>query len=422
MKQFIKGVMIAVYHFLNTILPKDRHLVVLSSGNGKSMGGNPGAIYEYAVRNSSGYRFVWFLTKEYLSAHPAEKSRLNGPDGSRTKIVTYHHPMYYFYMSRAGIWIFDSRQEPFVVKKRDVVYLQTWHGTPLKKLGLDLEDMNMAGEHRDIQAYAAAVKKEAASWDMLIAQNPFSHETFKRCFGYEGSILDIGYPRNDMLTAHAASAEGAGKDGLTDGSAARKKRTILYAPTWRDDRYMDNGWYEYSSPLDFEELEKSLGDRFTFIVRPHYLVKMKKGDIPESVIKSGFVRIASETEDIDHLYLAADAMITDYSSTMFDYSLLGRPMIFYVYDLDEYKNRLRGFYFDFENEAPGPLCDTAAEVAQALEKAFDGSADEDVRERAEAFRRKYNAFDDGNASYRAWEAVEKKLAGKHLRGINEKNK
>ncbi|MCR5684974.1 MAG: CDP-glycerol glycerophosphotransferase family protein [Lachnospiraceae bacterium] len=397
MKQLLKRIMIAVYHLLNVVLPKDRHLAVVSSGNGKGTGGNPRAVYDYAVRNCAGFRFVWFLTEEYMKKHPEDRNMFSTQTGkNRSKAVVYGHPAYYWYMARAGLWIFDSRQEPYIVKRPGVRYLQTWHGTPLKKLGIDLTDMNMAGESRSIEAYALAVKKEASMWDLLIAQNSFSHETFRRCFAYSGQILDIGYPRNDVLVRAAA------------GEKKSDIHTILYAPTWRDDRYTENGWYAYSSPLDLEELEKRLGEGFRIIIKPHYLVKLKKNDIPESVLKSGFVRIASGSEDIAGLYLEADAMITDYSSVMFDYSLLKRPMIFYAYDLDEYKNRLRGFYFDLEKEAPGMLCSTTEEVAEALKKAFDKSPETpDIEARIKAFRDRYNTYDDGNASRKAWEALVK---------------
>ena len=404
MKAFIKKFMISVYAVMNRLLPKSSAIAVFSSSNGKSAGGNPRAILRYAVRHPHGVRkFIWILTDEYLRLHPEAAGTWN----PSVKIVRYGHPAYYYYMSRAGIWVFDSRQEPYIRKGKGVRYLQTWHGTPLKKLGLDLEEMKMAGEGRDIEGYRRAVADEASMWDLLIAQNDFSADIFRRCFDYKGEILKIGYPRNDVLV------RSAGKIG--------EEKTILYAPTWR----------EYSSPLDLEKLEELLGDDYRIIIKPHYLVKLRKGDIPEKVIKSGFAEICPGEGDIFDLYLKADVLITDYSSAMFDYSLLGRPMIFYAYDLREYSQVLRGFYFDFEKEAPGPLCMTTEEVAEAVRAAFDANEPEesdkntsgsertdrtdgtdrgkrernDIKHRTEEFRKRYNMYDDGHAAEKAWKAV-----------------
>ncbi len=492
MKALVKKMMICVYRLLNVILPKSRRIVVFSSSNGKSAGGNPRAIYEYAAeaeKNSAkGYIFVWFLTDELMRRHPEEAGKLmaviggreeNGAqrtiesgevsksersigiggvaqngNSSKCRIVRYGHPLYYWYMARAGKWVFDSRQEPYIKKRPGVVYLQTWHGTPLKKLGLDIDEMKMAGESGSIEKYRDAFRQEAAQWDYLIAQNRFSADTFRRCFDFRGKMLEIGYPRNDVLvraageTADVAEST-AGKNIDVIGSTARqtadvaestaghnkdvtvstagknmytaesptgrkpdingKVRTLLYAPTWRDDKYISGGWYAYSSPLDFEKLYDQLGNEFRIIVKPHYLVKMKDTDIPQKLVKNGFVTVCGQSDEINDLYLAADGLITDYSSAMFDYSLLRRPIFFYAYDMEEYADVLRGFYFDFKAEAPGPICKTTGELIEAIREVYAGEVTDRAKNssgsRTERFRRKYNTYDDGNAARKAWEAI-----------------
>lgn len=421
MKALVKKILICIYRILNVILPKSSKIAVFSTSNGKSAGGNPRAVYEYAVSDGSytGYRFVWFLTDELMKKHPGEAVKLKEIAGKAScKIVRYGHPAYYWYLARAGIWVFDSRQEPYIVKRPGVKYLQTWHGTPLKKLGVDIDEMNMAGESGSIEAYKDAFRREAAQWDYLIAQNSFSAETFARCFDFHGKMLKIGYPRNDELVraAQEGAREGMASENGTDrnigkgaGRNAKARRTLLYAPTWRDDKYTGNGWYAYSSPLDFEKLHELLGDGFRIIVKPHYLVKMRAGDIPESMIRNGFVKICGHSEDINKLYLKADGLITDYSSAMFDYSLLGRPMFFYAYDMEEYAGHLRGFYFDLEEEAPGPICRTTEELGNAIKETFSDIdapvVKAEITPRVEAFVRKYNTYDDGNAARKAWYAV-----------------
>ena len=444
MKDIVKKILIFIYRILNVILPKSRTTAVFSTSNGKSAGGNPRAIFEYAAGSPDAggkYRFIWFLTDEFMRKHPEEAEKLkygaedpketekqeNGTGNStgtknseeninsntscntgkrtaRCKVVKYGHPAYYWYMARAGIWVFDSRQEPYIKKRSGVKYLQTWHGTPLKKLGLDIDTMNMAGESKDIEAYREAFRKEAAQWDWLISQNPFSSETFRRCFAFKGTMLETGYPRNDCLVRAVTR-----KAGDSDS-----RITLLYAPTWRDDRYIGGGWYAYSSPLDLNRLHDLIGDRFRIMIKPHYLVRIRKWDIPKELVKSGFVTVCGHSDEINGLYLKADAMITDYSSTMFDYSLLGRPMIFYAYDIEEYAGQLRGFYFDFEKEAPGPVCRSTEELAQAIEEAFPAGIggispapewNEKYAERIARFTGKYNTFDDGNAYRKVWEAI-----------------
>ena len=412
MKDIVKKIMIFFYRILNVILPKSRKTTVFSTSNGKGAGGNPRAIFEYAAGSRTGgkYRFVWFLTEEFMRKHPEEAEKLKytsantGKRTARCKVVKYGHPAYYWYMARAGIWVFDSRQEPYITKRPGVKYLQTWHGTPLKKLGLDIDAMNMAGESKDIEAYRDAFRKEAAQWDYLISQNKFSSETFRRCFAFEGTMLETGYPRNDVLVRAAT------RNGKNTGD----RITLLYAPTWRDDRYIGGGWYAYSSPLDLNRLHDLIGDRFRIMIKPHYLVRIRKGDIPKELIKSGFVTVCGYSDEINGLYLKADAMITDYSSTMFDYSLLGRPMIFYAYDIEEYAEQLRGFYFDFEAEAPGPVCRSTEELAQAVKEAFPAGIrgslpaherNEKYADRIARFTEKYNTFDDGNAARKVWEAI-----------------
>ena len=457
MKAFIKRIMVCLYRILNFILPKNSRLVVFSTDNGKAAGGNPRAIYNYAVhdirKNGLKYKLVWFLTDELIREHPEEAVKLmnvaggrkphkgneacddqggkneeslrktGNPirktgnsvrinwNGSTCKVVRYGHPAYYWYMARAGVWIFDSRQEPYIIKRPGVRYLQTWHGTPLKKLGLDIDELNMAGENRAIEAYKEAVRRESAQWDHLIAQNDFSAETFRRCFDFKGAILKIGYPRNDILV-RAARQEAAGNENNVkqpDNNSkenGQHRKTLLYAPTWRDDKYLEGGWYAYSSPLDLKKLYELLGDEYRIIIKPHYLVKIRENDIPAEMIENRFVKICGQSEEINDLYKKADGLITDYSSAMFDYSLLGRPMFFFAYDIEEYSKVLRGFYFDFEAEAPGPIARTTEELADAVKAAFETNDGwEKYGARVSRFVQKYNTYDDGEASRRAWLAA-----------------
>lgn len=385
-KRILKKMIVFLYKIMAHILPVSRKTVVFMSNMGKNFSGNPRALYKAMQEDErfADYRLVWAFTRAYLAG--------NGDTPARGYVV-YGGFKYYYYMAIAGIWVFDTRQEPYLVKRSKNIYLQTWHGTPLKKLGLDLDEVNMAGEkeaaaQERVEAYKKAFIDEAAKWDYLLAQNDFSAEIFSRCFGYDGQIIKTGYPRNDELVLRTGAETAAGADygrAETDGGAGAdygraeadggagaddSRRTLLYAPTWRDDMYLEGGWYKYSSLLDFRRLEEELGAEFRIIVKLHYLVKLQPGDIPQECIDSGFVSIIGNECDIADLYLQADGLITDYSSVMFDYSLTGRPMFFYCYDLEAYRDRLRGFYFDFLEEAPGPVSNTVEQLTADIRETY----------------------------------------------------
>ena len=178
------------------------------------------------------------------------------------------------------------------------------------------------------------------------------------------------------------------------------KKIILYAPTWRDNEYSVKGKYKFVSKLDFDKAQKELSDEYIFIVKYHYLVSDK---IDWSPYK-GFVYTFDETKDIAWLYLVSDMMITDYSSVMFDYSLLKRPMLFFAYDLENYKENLRGFYFDFVEEAPGPISKNTDQLIQDI-KTYDPSQ---WKEKYQAYSAKYNHVDDGHASEYIVDLIKKK--------------
>ena len=192
--------------------------------------------------------------------------------------------------------------------------------------------------------------------------------------------MQIGYPRNDILIRDNNKEE-INKYKKLLGLPLDKK-IILYAPTWRDNEYLGEGKYKFASKLDFDLAREQLSDDYIFIVKYHYLVSDKIDWRPYK----GFVYTFDETKDIAWLYLVSDMLITDYSSVMFDYSLLKRPMFFFAYDLEDYRENLRGFYFDFAKEAPGPISKDTKQLIEDI-KEYDTSL---WTEKNEAYRQKFN--------------------------------
>ena len=196
--------------------------------------------------------------------------------------------------------------------------------------------------------------------------------------------------RKELLVQLKEISEELKKLGVDD------KKVILYAPTWRDNQHTSGEGYTYKTEVDFDKLREDLGDEYVILFRAHYLVA-NSFDFDKY---KGFVEDVSSYSDINDLYIAADILITDYSSVFFDYANLRKPVIFYMYDLEEYANELRGFYFSLD-ELPGPIVrDEDALISEV--KACDGWQPD---EKYEEFCAKYNPKDDGHASERVLKRI-----------------
>ncbi|WP_336244368.1 CDP-glycerol glycerophosphotransferase family protein [Microbacterium sp. JZ31] len=253
--------------------------------------------------------------------------------------------------------------------RRGQKVLQTWHGTPLKRLALHRPGFD--------PRRAGAVIKESLRWDVLLAQNPYAARILRKAYAFLGRPLWVeGYPRNDVLRTGDAAAARA-ELGIAPG-----ERVLLYAPTWRDDRQ------EIVDFLDPAALAAATGA--VVLVRGH-----SRTLIPGQDAAGARVIDVTGYPDTAPLLLAADALITDYSSVMFDYGVTGRPMYFLVPDMEHYRGELRGFYFDLAAHAPGPLVRTQEELVGAL--AADPAAH---AERYAEWTARFNARDDGRAAER----------------------
>jgi CDP-glycerol glycerophosphotransferase len=385
-KKKLKKVVLRAYKIGVGILPVNKKIIIFESNLGRNYTGSPRAIYEEMVSQG--------LDQKYRCYFILENTDTQLPGAAKT--IKRTRIRYFFLFAIAGVWVCDTRLPKYIIKRPECTYIQTWHGTPLKKLALDMDTVYMAGE-KGIESYKKNFYDNAQTWDYLISQNHFSTNIFKRAFAFDKEMLEIGYPRNDVLFA---------KNNEEDIIDLKKqlglpldKKIILYAPTWRDNEFYGKGHYKFNPPLDFAKLKEELGDDTIMIVKYHYLVM---DQIDWSPYK-GFIYSCDLSYDISLLYLVSDMMITDYSSVMFDYSLLKRPMVFFCYDLEEYKDTLRGFYFDFLEEAPGPVTLTTEGLIEAILK-YDSS---EYKEKQQAFYQKYNHADDGKASQKIVELIRK---------------
>ena len=211
--------------------------------------------------------------------------------------------------------------------------------------------------------------------------------------GKESCFIEEGYPRNDFLYNFKTEDVIKVKEKLNIPSG---KKVILYAPTWRDNQHNSNMGYTYKTEVNFDLLKEKLQNDYIILFRAHYLVA-NSFDFEKY---KGFIYDVSRVDDINDLYIISDMLITDYSSVFFDYANLKRPIVFYMYDFEEYRDELRGFYIDIK-ELPGKITKTETELIEAIDNTKEFIYDEKYRK----FNEKFNYLDDGQAAKRVVEKL-----------------
>ena len=373
-------------------LPIKNKQIVFESFGGKSYSCSPRAIYEELQRVDPSYTCVWAFND------PSSKEIVG--NGKKVKRLSLQ---YYYYMATSKYWVINARVPKYIKKRDETEYVQTWHGTPLKRLAADMKEVHMPGT--STSTYKKNFYEEAQRWDYLVSPNDYSTEIFKRAFHFDKEVLDVGYPRNDLFYKEEINnPTSIAKLKERIGLPADKK-VVLYAPTWRDDEFYGKGEYKFDIKLDLFDMKERLGDEYVVVLRMHYLI----ADNLNVDGLEGFAYNFSDYDDIAELYLVSDILITDYSSVFFDYANLNRPILFYTYDLDKYRNDLRGFYIDFEKEAPGPVLMTSDEVIQTIED-IDNVYTQ-YQELVSRFNEKFCHLDDGYASKNIIDRVIKNKEG-----------
>lgn len=287
--------------------------------------------------------------------------------------------------------LINNNNFPFYFRKREgQVYIQTWHGTPLKKLGNDVARTNFS------LSYWNLMWREAEYWDALLAQNEYAAGVLAKCFGFDGRVVADGYPRNDSLTRERMEQDRPAirrRLGIPEGKTA-----ILYAPTWRDDAKNASRQYEMVTYLDFEKAQQQLGDDYVLLLRGHHNIAGQR-----QTAANEFVIDVTEYPEVNDLYTAADILVNDYSSVMFDFCVTGKPIIFLTPDIAQYRDETRGFYFDLEEKAPGPLHNTTEEVVRSIKSI--SSVSRRYEAKYAAFVEMFAPYCDGGATSRVFDAL-----------------
>ncbi|UNO43324.1 bifunctional glycosyltransferase family 2 protein/CDP-glycerol:glycerophosphate glycerophosphotransferase [Streptomyces sp. MST-110588] len=351
--------------------PLEENLAVFSSYWGRSVACNPAAIDRELARLAPHIRRVWAIKAGEEDKVPAG-----------TEFVRVGSREFWTAVARAKFLVNNANFADKVVKREGSVHLQTHHGTPLKSMGLDQQRFPASAKGVDFED----LMRRCDRWDFSLSANRFSTEIWERVYPCSYTSLEYGYPRNDiLLNAGAAEVARARRSlGLAEGTVA-----LLYAPTHRDH---EPG---FTPRLDLAALAERLGPRYTLMVRAHYFYK----DSPDlaKLRADGRVLDVSGHPSVEELCLASDALITDYSSVMFDFANLDRPIVTFADDWDVYA-AVRGVYFDLLQEGPGAVATTPDELVEV----FRSGAWQDARaaRRRAAFRERFCEFDDGRAAER----------------------
>ncbi|AOY56384.1 MAG: hypothetical protein RI933_1111 [Actinomycetota bacterium] len=350
-----------------------REAVFFESFQGKVIGDNPLDIYNELRRRRPDLEYIWTIGPE-----------TQAPEGARG--VRFASKEWLVALATSKYLVNNTNWPWYFRKVPGQVYLQTWHGTPLKRLGREIPNNNLT------KSYLDTMDREASYWDYLISPNPFCTEIFPGAFGYRGRIIETGYPRNDRLSSASALDRALIRQRL--GINNPNTRVVLYAPTWRDYKRSATGNWESVTFMD-EDIELPPG--FQMLYRGHTNTHAAH----KTKVAGGAIDV-TKYPDVTELYLAADILITDFSSVMFDFTVTGKPVLFLAPDLERYRAE-RGFYFDFEATAPGPILKTDSEVVAALARIDEISAEYSVKYRA--WQQKFNSLEDGKAAARVADIV-----------------
>ncbi|MFE9452716.1 CDP-glycerol glycerophosphotransferase family protein [Streptomyces sp. NPDC006739] len=352
--------------------PVDPNLAVFAAYWERGVACNPAAIAAKLAELAPHIHPVWVVSNENASLLPPGTDHV--VPGTRR---------YWETLATAKYLVNNVNFPNAFVKRPDAVHIQTHHGTPLKRMGLDQMEHPAAAKGLDFNALLARIDK----WDYSVSANSHSTRMWERAYPARYTSLDYGYPRNDVFyTATAADVRAARERlGIPPGKTA-----VLYAPTHRD--------YEagFTPRLDLAALADRLGEDTVLLVRAHYFYGGAASPLT-GLRRTGRIIDVSSYDPVEELCLAADALVTDYSSIMFDYANLDRPIVIYADDWETYTTT-RGVYFDLMAEAPGQVARTQEELTEILTSG--AWHDESARKARAAFRRRFCEYDDGRAAER----------------------
>lgn len=356
------------------VRPDDKLILFISFG-GRKFDDSPKAIYDQMIKDPryDGYKIVWaFINPDAF----------NIPVGEKVKCDTL---AYFKTALKARVWISNSTVERGLsFKGKNTFYFDTWHGTPIKKMGSDVSSSGKSF-------------KGKGNWavDYFTCQGEFEADVFGRVFRSVGreNMHVIGLPRNDVYANYTKEYMLSLREKM---SIPANKKVILYAPTFREYDKTDSMEVKVSVPMQLEKWRKELGEDYVLLFRAHY--EVAKG---LNIKDDDFVREMSGYPQLEDLMIVSDILISDYSSIFFDYSIMPKPMLTFCYDYEKYASE-RGMYFDIRERLPG--ADNEDDLLALIK---NGNTDEQIA-KTRAFQQKYvTAF--GSATQQSLDVIAKEL-------------
>jgi CDP-glycerol glycerophosphotransferase len=361
----IINVLFSIPFYLFRVFKVEKNKIFIVNYRGKGYGDNGKYIANELIKdNSEDYKIYWAVKNiNNIKEFPNEITP-----------IRINSLKYFFHLATSKIWINNSRFEPYVRKRKNQFYIQTWHSSlRLKKIEMDIA--NMLSKY-----YIKSIKNESKMIDLMICGSDFSYDTYRRAFLYNGRIEKIGTPRCDILFNKDFGNQI--REKLINAYGIDKnKKIILYAPTFRDNSN-NNEWM-----IQLEDLYSKIGNEYNILVRLH--PNMKKNPFKES--KS--IIDVTDYPDMQELICAIDMLITDYSGCSFDMLIANKPCILYIPDLDEYLKKERELYFDIKSL---PFC-----ISYNMEQLINNIVLFDKKEyykRVQDFSLKINLYENGNAT------------------------
>lgn len=328
-----------IYHYIFSSLLKligifiktDNKLILFNSFGGKKYDDSPKAIYEYMKSNKKykDYKLIWALNNPTLV------------EGLNITSVKNNSIKFFITALKAKYWITNSSMERGLkFKKKKTIYINTWHGSVIKKINDD-----------DRMSF------KVTEPDYYYAQSHIDINYFSERWKYpKKQILLTGYPRNDELCNITKKECIKIKEKL---NIPLEKKVIIYAPTFRDNDYDKNGCY-IAPPIDLKKWETKLGKDYVLLFRAHYEINKVL-----NITDTDFVYNVTDYPHLNDLLKISDIMISDYSSIMIDYSILGKPIFCFAYDYEKYLKE-RGFAYDIKKELPNGIVKTEDKLLEQI--------------------------------------------------------
>ncbi|MCR2821436.1 CDP-glycerol glycerophosphotransferase family protein [Lederbergia panacisoli] len=373
--------------------------ILYESRDGNSMTDSPYAMFKYMVGNPEFSEYIHIWSVQDLDVVPT--NILKYVNYYNVKFVKRNSTEYLKCLATCEYLINNSTFQNFVIPKKDQVYINTWHGTPLKNMGFDIPG-NPTGTQNVLRNFLSA--------DFILSPNSHTTNIFKNSYKldgiYSGTIIEEGYPRID-LTLNTDSNDMKQRLRSFGLQLNDQKQTILYAPTWKGTNVAKVNNDVHHIIVDMNDLQQKVGDKYNILVKVHpYLYKqaVHHPDLSN--------RLVPDFVDTNELLSAIDLLITDYSSIFFDFLVTNKPILFYTWDLDVY-NEERGQYLK-NDELPGPLLFNAIELVEAIRDIENVQAV--YREKYETMKKRFTNHDDGHVTERIVNFIFKK-SGENLNTI-----